>query len=83
LVRLIPLIAIVSGILIYTAIIAGVDALWRNRKQFRSHLTDVQKQDKKFPLVQGPPQMVWLALAAPLLLPLAFVGAWITILVAK
>jgi hypothetical protein len=83
LVRLIPFIGITAGILIYTAIIAGVVALIHNRGLLRPHLTAVISRDHEFPHVQGPSWMVWLALLAPLLLPLAFVGAWITLLLGK
>jgi hypothetical protein len=38
LVRLIPMIGMLSGILIYTAIIAGVVALMHNRNLLRTHL---------------------------------------------
>jgi hypothetical protein len=76
LVRLIPLIGITSGILIYTAIIAGVIALMHNRGPLRKHLESVPD----FPQVQGPRPMAWLASIAPLFLPLALVGAWIMLL---
>ena len=78
--RLIPLIGMLSGTLIYTAIIAGVAALRHNRKLLRKHLTEV---DAEFPKVQGPRPMAWLALIAPVFLPLVLVGAWITLLLQK
>jgi hypothetical protein len=80
LVRLIPLIGITSGLLIYTAIIAGVIALMHNRGLLRTHLTSVLSRDPDFPPVQGRRPMAWLALIAPLFLPLALVGAWMTLL---
>ena len=77
LVRLIPLIGMLSGTLIYTAIIAGVAALRHNRKLLRKHLTEV---DAEFPKVQGHRLMFLLALIAPVSLPLVLVGAWIALL---
>src|SRR5262249_22047195 len=78
LVRLIPLIGMSSGILIYTAIIAGVTALMHNRCLLRKHLKSVLSRDPDFPQVQGYRPMAWLALLAPVFLPLVLVGAWIT-----
>jgi hypothetical protein len=83
LVRLIPFIGITGGVLIYTAIIAGVVALMHNRRLLRTHLMSVLSRDPDFPQVQGRRPMAWLALLAPLLLPLALVGAWVTLLVEK
>ena len=83
LVRLIPLIGMLSGILIYTAIIAGVVALMHNRHLLRDHLDKVLMRDTNFPKVQGWPPMAWLALIAPAFLPLVLVGAWITLLLQK
>jgi hypothetical protein len=83
LVRLIPLIGMLSGILIYTAIIAGVVALMHNRKLLRTHLRAVLSRDRDFPAVPGRRPMAWLALIAPVFLPLVLVGAWITLLLQK
>ena len=83
LVRLIPLIGITGGVLIYTAIIAGVVAMMHNRSLLRTHLKAVLSRDPDFPPVQGRRPMAWLALLAPLLLPLALVGAWVTLLLEK
>jgi hypothetical protein len=80
LVRLIPFIGICVGGLIYTAIIAGVVALMRNRRLLRLHLMAVQARDPDFPRVQGYRPMAWLALLAPILLPLVLVGAWCVLL---
>jgi hypothetical protein len=81
LVRLIPLIGMLSGILIYTAILAGVVALMHNRSLLRTHLKSVR--DPNFPAVQGRRPMAWLALLAPVFLPLVLVGAWVTLLLEK
>ena len=83
LVRLIPFIGMISGILIYTAIIAGVVALMHNRSLLRTHLGEVLSRGSDFPAVQGRRPMAWLALIAPALLPLVLVGAWITLLLQK
>ena len=83
LVHLIPLIGILSCILIYTAIIAGVVALMHNRSLLRTHLRAVLSRDPDFPAVQGRRPMAWLALIAPAFLPLVLVGAWITLLLQK
>ena len=83
LVRLIPLIGICGGILIYPALLAGAVALMHNRRLLRMHLSSVLSRDPHFPQVQGPRPMAWLALLAPLLLPLALVGAWVLLLVGK
>jgi hypothetical protein len=72
-----------SGILIYTAIIAGVVALMHNRCLLRTHLKAVSSRDRDFPPVQGRFPMVWVALIAPVFLPLVLVGAWITLLLQK
>jgi hypothetical protein len=80
LVRLIPLIGMFSGILIYTAIIAGFVALKRNRSLLRTHIQAVSSRDPDFPQVQGRRPMFWLAMLAPVVLPLVLVGAWITLL---
>jgi hypothetical protein len=77
LVRLIPLIGLCSGILIYTAILAGVVALMHNRRLLRTHLKSVSPD---FPPVHGRRPMAWLALLAPVCLPLVLVGAWVTLL---
>jgi hypothetical protein len=83
LVRLIPLIGICGGILIYPALLAGAAALMHNRRLLRMHLNSVLSRDPHFPQVQGLRPMAWLALLAPLLLPLALVGAWILLLVGR
>jgi hypothetical protein len=83
LVHLIPLIGMLSGTLIYTAIIVGVIALMHNRSLLRTHLEEVLSRDSNFPKVQGPRPMAWLALIAPVFLPLVLVGAWITLLLQK
>jgi hypothetical protein len=83
LVRLIPSIGLLSGILIYTAILAGVIALLHNRRLLRTHLRAVLSRDPDFPAVQGRRPMAWLALLAPVFLPLVLVGAWVTLLLAK
>jgi hypothetical protein len=83
LVRLIPLIGLLSGILVYTAILAGVVALMHNRGLLRTHLRAVLSRDPDFPAVHGRRPMAWLALLAPVFLPLVLVGAWITLLLQK
>jgi hypothetical protein len=83
LVRLIPLIGLCSGILIYTAILAGAAALMHNRRLLRSHLNSLLSRDPDFPAVHGRRLMAWLALLAPVFLPLVLVGAWVTILLEK
>ena len=80
LVRLIPFVGTISGILIYTAIIAGVVALMHNRSLLRTHLKSILSRDSSFPSVQGRRPMAWLALLAPVVLPLVLVGAWVTLL---
>jgi hypothetical protein len=83
LVRLIPLIGIAGGILVYPAIISGVIALKHNRGMYRDLLDSLKSGDPEFPQVSGPRPMFWLTLLAPLLLPLALAGAWVTLLVEK
>jgi hypothetical protein len=60
-VKLIPLLAIGAGELIYTAILAEVGAFVHNRRLFRAHPEDVQSRDPTFPHVQGFRPMAWLA----------------------
>jgi hypothetical protein len=76
LVRLIPWIGFLGGVLIYTAILAGVVALIHNRRLLRNHMEAVQAKDPTFPRVQGVRPMAWLALLAPLCLPVVLIGAW-------
>jgi hypothetical protein len=76
LVRLIPFVGISAGILIYTSIISGVVALIHNRRLLRTHLDAIRSRDPDFPPVHGRRPMAWLALMAPIALPLVMVGAW-------
>jgi hypothetical protein len=80
LVRLIPWIGILAGGLIYTAIVAGAVAFFHNRRLLREHLEVVQAKDPTFPRVQGARVMAWLAMFAPLCLPLVLIGAWTLLL---
>jgi hypothetical protein len=76
LVQMIPIVGISTGFLIYTAIIAGVTALMHNRSLLRAHLETIKGKDAAFPQVQGYRAMAYLALAAPILLPLVLIAVW-------
>jgi hypothetical protein len=80
LVQIIPLVGICTGFLIYTAIIAGVIALMHNRCLLRNHLETIREKDPAFPQVQGYRPMVWLALMAPMFLPLVLMAVWCILL---
>ena len=80
LVWMIPIVAILTAVLIYSAIIAGVVALMHNRNLLRNHLKTVKDTDPAFPQVQGHPAMVWVALAAPICLPLVLMVVWCILL---
>jgi hypothetical protein len=73
--RLIPLIAIAVGLLIWLAIWAGVLAMARLRAMIDGHpeLAD-------FPQIQGMHRTRWMGLAAPLWLPPMFVAVWCLLL---
>jgi hypothetical protein len=80
LMRLIPVVGIFGGVLIYLAIVAGVSALMHNRILMRKHLAIIQSLDPEFPPVQGIRAMAWLAMVAPLLLPVVLVAVWCVLL---
>ena len=73
--KLIPIIAIAVGMLIWLAVLAGILTM--------SHLraTLARQGDlAEFPPIQGPRGMRWMGLAAPVLLPPLFVIVWCVLL---
>jgi hypothetical protein len=71
--RLIPLVAIMTCALIYTGIVAAVKAIASLRRSYRSRFPS----DETIPDIQVGTLTRLLGLAAPLLLPLVFIGVWL------
>jgi hypothetical protein len=72
---IIPGVAFLSGVLIYCSVIAGILAQNRLRHAYAAHVASV----RDFPEIQGSRFTFWLGLAAPVLLPLVFLIAWLMI----
>jgi hypothetical protein len=66
--RMIPMLGLVSCVSIYIGVIGGVVEL---RKMVESNLSDDSR-----PSLIGPLHTRWLGLVAPIVLPLAFIVAW-------
>jgi len=73
--RLIPIIAIAVGLLIWLAVWAGILAM----RRLRAMLT-LRADLKDFPLIQGRLHTRWMGLAAPVLLPPLFAAVWAVLL---
>ncbi len=73
--KLIPIIAIAVGLLIWLAIWGGILAMRRLRVMLhaRSDLAD-------FPMIQGPRHTRWMGLGAPVFLPPVFAAVWAALL---
>lgn len=72
---IIPVVACLSGVLIYCSVIAGILVQNRVRDAYATHVASVGD----FPEIQGSRFTYWLGLAAPILLPLVFLIAWLII----
>jgi hypothetical protein len=72
---IVPAVACLSGVLIYCSVIAGILVQKRLRDAYATHVASVGD----FPEIQGSRFTFWLGLAAPILLPLVFLIAWLTI----
>jgi hypothetical protein len=72
---IIPGVAFLSGVLIYCSVIAGILVQNRLRHAYATHVASV----RDFPEIQGSRFTFWLGLAAPVLLPLVFLIAWLII----
>ena len=73
--RMIPMLGIAVGALIWLGIAAGIGAMAHVRKMARG-----RKELEGFPPLQGLRSTRFIGLAAPLLLPPLFVVVWITLL---
>ena len=73
--NIIPGVACISDILIYCSVIAGVLALYRLRRAYGTHVSSIGG----FPEIQGSPLTRCLGFASPVLLPLVFLIAWLTV----
>ncbi len=69
--RMIPMLGLVSCVSIYIGVIGGVVALRKLRKMVESNLSDDSR-----PSLIGTLHTRWLGLVAPIVLPLAFIVAW-------
>jgi hypothetical protein len=72
---IVPGVACLSGALIYCSVIAGILVQKRLRHAYATHVASVGD----FPEIQGNRFTFWLGLAAPILLPLVFLIAWLVI----
>lgn len=75
---IIPLVAICTGLLIYTTIAAAMLAMHHLRVPVREHASRVGSHD--LPPVEGYRQTHALGHAAPLLMPLVFIVVWCILL---
>jgi len=69
--RMIPMLGLVSCVSIYIGVIGGVVALRKLRKMVESNLSDDSR-----PSLIGTLHTRWLGLVAPMVLPPAFIVAW-------
>jgi len=67
----IPMLGLISCVSIYIGVIGGVVALRKLRKMVESNLSDDSR-----PSLIGTLHTRWLGLVAPIVLPLAFIVAW-------
>jgi hypothetical protein len=74
---LIPVVAVGTSFLIYIAILAGLSAMIRDRTSLNQIVDGLREQKSGFPPVRSPWQRFWPGLAAPLLLPVLFIGVWL------
>ena len=72
--RLIPLVAMMTCALIYVGIAAAVKAIADLRRSYRSRFPS---NETELPGIQTGGLTRALGLAAPLLLPLVFIGVWL------
>src|SRR5277367_3799954 len=72
---IVPGVAYLSGVLIYCSVIAGILVQNRLRDAYATHVASVGD----FSEIQGSRFTFWLGLAAPILLPLVFLIAWLAI----
>jgi hypothetical protein len=72
--QLIPLVAILTCALIYISIVAAVKAIAGLRRMYRSRFPS---DETGLPGIQTDTLTRTLGLAAPLLLPLVFIGVWL------
>ncbi len=69
--RMIPMLGLISCVSIYIGVIGGIVALRRLRKMVESNIAN----DSRPPLI-GALHTRWLGLVAPMVLPPAFIVAW-------
>jgi hypothetical protein len=81
LIRLIPVVGIASSALISTGIVAATRAMAWLRRQFRLRVPD--EVALGLPPIQTPGPIAAAGLAAPLILPVAFVAVWLYLLVTR
>jgi hypothetical protein len=81
LIRLIPVVGIASSALISAGIVAATRAMAWLRRQFRLRVPD--EAALGLPPIQTPGPIAAAGLAAPLILPVAFVAVWVYLLVTR
>jgi hypothetical protein len=79
LIHLIPLVGIAASALIFAGIFAATRAMKWLREVFRAKVPD--EAALGLPPLQTPGPIAATGLAAPLILPLAFVGVWLYLLI--
>jgi hypothetical protein len=78
LMRVVPFLAIVVGVLILLAIVAGAMALKYLRREFAPY--EAAARAINLPPIQGYRSTRLMGLIAPILLPITFVGVWAVLL---
>jgi hypothetical protein len=75
LLKVVPMIAILSSLLISGSMLAGMLAMRELQRFYESRLT--RPGDKGLPPIQGTNLTFWLGFLAPLVLPPLFLGCWL------
>jgi hypothetical protein len=78
LLKVIPLLAILVGLLILIAIIAGASVMQQLRREFRPYQHAAKKA--ALPPLQGSQTTRMLGIMAPITLPAAFIAVWLIII---
>jgi hypothetical protein len=73
---MVPIVALVASILIFAGVIAGTVAL----AHWRTKLRRLVSEYPELPYVRNEPWIVPAAWSAPLIIPLAFISAWVYLL---
>jgi hypothetical protein len=79
LLKVIPVVAIVTCMLVFVTIVAGVLAIVNLRRLYQTHVPESQQH--RLPPIQGYRRTQLIGQAAPLLLPPVFFAAWVFLVV--